>query len=231
VDSFNPSWSERDYMILSKGHAGPALYTALALKGFFPVEELFTLNANGTRLPSHPDRNLIRGVDMTTGSLGQGIGVAAGLAKAIKMDGQTNRVFCIVGDGELNEGQCWEAFQFAAHHHLDNLIIFIDSNKKQLDGRTCEICESFDLTVKMNAFGFNSIAVDGGDVKAITDAVNNAVKQTGYPSAIVLNTIKGQGVKLIEEMEKNHHVRLSNEQKIELESYVYSVERSTSDAI
>lgn len=220
VNPQDPLWPGRDYFILSKGHAGPALYATLALKGFFPVEELLTLNANGTNLPSHPDRNLVRGVDMTTGSLGQGIGVAAGLAKAIKMEAQPNRVFCIVGDGELNEGQCWEAFAFAAHHRLDNLIVLIDNNKKQLDGRTCEICDSFDLTAKMSAFGFRCISADGTDVDAITFALDTALQKQSAPTAIVVNTVKGQGIKWMEELERNHHIRLNQEQKKALEEYV-----------
>ena len=127
LDVNNPNWEERDYFVLSKGHAGPALYSALALKGFFPLEELMKLNENGTTLPSHPDRLKTKGVDATTGSLGQGISIATGIAKSLKMDKKENRVFSIIGDGEMNEGQCWEAFQFIAHHNLNNLVIFLDS--------------------------------------------------------------------------------------------------------
>jgi transketolase len=139
IDPADPDWPERDYFVLSKGHAGPALYSTLAIKGYFPMEELSTLNQNGTRLPSHPDRLKTRGVDATTGSLGQGISIAGGMALSHKLAGRANRVFCIVGDGELNEGQCWEAFQFIAHHRLNNLTVFVDWNKLQLDGRLDEI--------------------------------------------------------------------------------------------
>ena len=134
IDAKNPHWEDRDYFVLSKGYAGPALYTTLALKGFFPLEEIYTLNQNGTNLPSHPDRLKTKGIDATTGSLGQGISIATGIAKALQIDKKNNRVFCIIGDGEINEGQCWEAFQFIAHHNLNNLTVFLDYNKKQLDG-------------------------------------------------------------------------------------------------
>ena len=130
VDPKNPDWEGRDYMVLSKGHAGPALYSTLAIKGFFEEAELMTLNIYVTYLPSHPDRLLTKGVDATTGSLGQGISIAAGIALAERLSGKENRVFSIVGDGELNEGQCWEAFQFIAHHNLNNLVTFVDYNKQ-----------------------------------------------------------------------------------------------------
>ena len=141
IDPKNPNWEGRDYMVLSKGHAGPALYAALAIKGYFPKEELMTLNVNGTHLPSHPDRLLTKGVDATTGSLGQGVSLATGIAMAEKLSGKDNRVFTILGDGELNEGQCWEAFQFIAHHNLNNLTVFVDYNKLQLDGTLEEIID------------------------------------------------------------------------------------------
>ena len=139
IDPADPDWPERDDFVLSKGHAGPALYSTLAIKGYFPLAELKTLNQNGTRLPSHPDRLRTRGVDATTGSLGQGVSIAAGMALSHRLAGCRNRVFSLLGDGELNEGQCWEAFQFIAHHNLNNLTLFIDYNKQQLDGALDEV--------------------------------------------------------------------------------------------
>ena len=133
-DPKNPDWEDRDYLVLSKGHAGPALYSALALKGFFDVKDLLTLNVNGTHLPSHPDRLKTKGVDVTTGSLGQGISIASGIAKGLKILGKDNKVFCIIGDGESQEGQVWEAMQFIAHNDLNNMVVFLDYNKQQLDG-------------------------------------------------------------------------------------------------
>lgn len=145
------SKKDRDYFVLSKGHAGPALYSTLYLKGFFNQEFLHSLNANGTRLPSHPDKNLTPGVDMTTGSLGQGVSVATGIAYAQVIEKSDHFTYTIVGDGELNEGQCWEAFQFAAHQKLSNLFVFVDDNKKQLDGLTEEICQPGDYVQKFEA--------------------------------------------------------------------------------
>lgn len=198
---------QRDYFVLSKGHAGPSLYATLFLKGYFDEQTLYSLNKNGTSLPSHPDRNKTPGIDLTTGSLGQGISGATGIAKGHKIAGRSNNTYVIVGDGELNEGQCWEAFQFAAHHQLDNLIVFIDDNKKQLDGFTSEICEPFDFVEKMTAFGFASWRIDGGSTKAISEAVKEAKKMIGQPIAIVLDTVKGQGVPFLENLKDNHHLR------------------------
>jgi len=215
---------DRDYFILSKGHAGPSYYATLALKGFFPIEKLYTLNANGTSLPSHPDRNLIEGVDMSTGSLGQGISVAAGVAYRNKFKNKTNRVYVIVGDGELNEGQCWETIQFIAHNKLNNLTIFVDDNKKQLDGYTKDICNTFDFVEKFKAFGLNSFKVDGSDVNEIDKAVSKAINYTDTATVIVLDTIKGQGVKMIEDIMDNHHVRLNEEQALRLNEVINKLE-------
>ena len=220
VDPKNPDWEKRDYFILSKGHAGPALYAALALKGYFPLDTLMTLNKNGTKLPSHLDRLLTPGVDMTSGSLGQGISVATGLAKAIKQNGADQFVYCIVGDGELNEGQCWEAVQFAVRHELDNLVIFIDDNKKQLDGTAEEIGGKRDFAKVFEAFGFNSAEVKGNDVSAIHDAVISAKKVSKKPYAIVLDTVKGQGFGYLESKKDNHHVRPSEEEAVLIKDYI-----------
>lgn len=207
----DPSWEGRDFFVLSKGHAGPAYYAALALSGYFDTEMLATLNANGTRLPSHPDRLKTPGIDATTGSLGQGISVAVGMAKALKMDGKPNRVYCLVGDGECNEGQVWEALQFAAHQGLDNFILFIDENKKQLDGMTERIMKPFDLREKTEAFGACSVRVDGSDVHAIYRGLQDCKERPGVPGCIVLDTVKGQGLPYFEQLADNHHIRFSGE--------------------
>ncbi|RRJ64414.1 transketolase [Paenibacillus oralis] len=207
VDPANPKWEERDYFILSKGHGGPGLYATLAAKGYFPEEVLYTLNQNGTKLPSHPDKNLTPGVDMTTGSLGQGISAAVGVALSHKLSGKENYTYCIVGDGELNEGQCWEAFQFAAHHKLNRLFVFVDDNKKQLDGLTKDIIDPLDFAEKFNAFGFYAMKVDGGSLRGIYEAIEKGKAQGDKPVAIILDTVKGQGVPYLEEKADNHHIR------------------------
>lgn len=210
--------TDRDYFILSKGHAGPALYSTLYLKGFFDHDFLWSLNQNGTNLPSHPDRNLTPGVDMTTGSLGQGISVATGIAYGQKIKQSPYYTYTIVGDGELNEGQCWEAVQCAAHQELSNLIVFVDNNKKQLDGTTDEICKTFDFVEKFSAFGWESIRVNGADIAGIIDAVNRfKTSSSPRPKCIVLDTLKGQGVTFLEEMASNHHLRLSADLSKKLE--------------
>lgn len=215
IDPKNPHWKDRDYFILSKGHAGPALYATLAIKEYFPLDWLLTLNNDGTRLPSHPDRNLTPGVDCTTGSLGQGISQAVGIAKAFQMDKKSNRVYTIVGDGELNEGQVWEALQFAAHHKLSNLIVFVDENHKQLDGYTKEILNPFDIRNKLETFGFNAIRIDGSNLELIESTIIDCIR-SNKACAIVLDTTKGQGVKYFEDMIANHHVRFDEEAKQEL---------------
>ncbi len=209
IDPENPNWEERDYFILSKGHGGPSLYATLAAKGYFPEELLYTLNQNGTKLPSHPDKNLTPGVDMTTGSLGQGISAAVGVALSHKLAHKDNYTYCIVGDGELNEGQCWEAFQFAAHHRLNQLVILVDDNKKQLDGLTKDIIDPLDFVEKFNAFGFYVRRVDGASVQEIYEAIEKGKAQNAKPIAIILDTVKGQGVPYLEEKADNHHIRPS----------------------
>lgn len=225
VDIDNPHWEKRDYLVLSKGHAGPALYAALALKGFFPLEELMTLNENGTNLPSHPDRLKTKGVDATTGSLGQGISIATGIAKALKMDKKENRVFSIIGDGEINEGQCWEAFQFIAHHNLNNLVVFLDYNKQQLDGYIDDIIKPFSFEEKLRAFGFETVTVKGNDIKAIYENVKEKRKEDEKPLFVILDSVKGQGVEFIEKMPNSHHLRLTDELKKEIEKVIEELER------
>jgi transketolase len=192
-DPQNPKWEARDYLIMSKGHAGPAVYATLALKGFFPLSELSTLNRPHTNLPSHCDRLKTPGVDMTCGSLGQGASVAAGLAYGLKLDRKSNYVYAVMGDGEINEGQVWEAALFASQKKLDNLIGFVDCNRLQLDGWTDDICCMGDIAQKYAAFGWFALTVDGHDVKAINKAIESAKAHEGQPSMIVLNTIKGKG--------------------------------------
>jgi transketolase len=206
-DVKRPDWAERDYLVLSKGHAGPALYSALAAVGFIDEEELYTLNQNGTNLPSHPDRRRTRGVDATTGSLAQGTSVAAGIGYGFRLRGTPQCVYLVVGDGELNEGQCWEAFQFIAAHRLSNVVTLIDENKRQLDGYTKDILYPFDIASKMRAFGFNVLKAKGDDEGAISDAIDEVKRAPASASCIVLDTIKGQGVRYFEEMRDNHSVK------------------------
>ena len=215
-DVSNPKWDDRDWFILSKGHSGPAYYSTLSLVGFFDKELLNTLNNDNTLLPSHPDSLKTPGVDCTTGSLGQGISQAIGVAKALKHKKKDNYVYCLIGDGESNEGQVWEAVQFAVGHKLDNFILFIDDNKKQLDGRTKDVNVELDFFKIMDSFGFYTQVVKGDDLKAIDQAINNAKANKGTPSTIVLDTIKGQGIRFVEEMENNHHIAIDEKVKKQL---------------
>ncbi|WP_226572165.1 transketolase [Mangrovibacter yixingensis] len=224
TDPQRPEWPERDYFVLSKGHAGPALYSTLALKGYFPVSQLLTLNENGTHLPSHPDRLKTRGVDATTGSLGQGVSIAGGIALAHRLAGKPNRVFCIVGDGELNEGQCWEAFQFIAHHKLNNLLLFVDWNKQQLDGPLSEIINPGDLCAKFRAFGFVVSLVKGDDIAGILAAVEPVSSPGDAPRVVILDSKKGQGVPYLEALPNSHHLRLTPEMRAELECELAQLE-------
>ena len=210
VDPQNPSWSERDKLVLSKGHAGPALYASLAMRGFFPMEWLDTLNQPGTRLPSHCDMRLTPGVDMTTGSLGQGASTAAGLALAQKLDKIDARTYLILGDGECNEGQVWEAVMFANQYKLDNLVAFVDYNKKQLDGTTDAVMDMGSFAAKFEAFGWNVKDIDGNDVESIITALEG-IPKNGKPTCIVLNTTKGAKVPVVENVALNHHMVVEGE--------------------
>ena len=209
VDPANPSNPDRDKLICSKGHAGPAVYATLALKGFFPYEELKTLNQPGTNLPSHCDRLKTRGIDMTTGSLGQGTSLAAGMALGDMLKGRKNNLFLIVGDGEANEGQVWEAAMFCAAKKLTNLVWIIDDNKKQLDGYTADILPGPPLTEKFKAFGFEALSVDGHDIEALHAALTK--KRCEKPMALILDTVKGKGVKEAEQTVANHSMAMSTE--------------------
>lgn len=205
----DPQWPDRDKLVCSKGHAGPAVYATLALKGFFPVEELKTLNRPGTNLPSHCDRNKTPGVDCTCGSLGQGTSQAVGIALGDRLKGRPSRTFLVVGDGEIDEGQCWEAAMFTAGKKLTNLVWIVDENKKQLDGPTEEILPQFDLRAKLEAFGFDAVRVKGNDVDALCEALT---KQPGEkPIAVVMDNIKGSGVKAVEETASNHSMTVPAE--------------------
>lgn len=206
----DPKWADRDVLVCSKGHAGPAIYATLALKGFFPMEQLQTLNQPGTHLPSHCDRNLTIGIDMTTGSLGQGTSAAVGMALAQKMDRKDSRTYLFVGDGECDEGQVWESFLFANQHKLDNLICFIDDNGKQLDGFTKDVMDLGDIEAKVKSFGWHAVTIDGHDIEAIYDAIEACKQVKGVPSCIVLKTVKGKGVKDLEEMLLNHHITIDD---------------------
>ena len=211
VDPRNPNWPQRDKLVCSKGHAGPAIYGVLALMGYFPYDDIKTLNQPGTRFPSHCDRNKTPGVDMTTGSLGQGTSLAAGMAMGDRLKGRDSRMFLIVGDGELNEGQPWESFMFMSSKKLDNLTVFIDWNKRQLDGYVNEINDPLDFKRKFEAFGFHTQQVKGRDIGGILKAVRAADEVKGAPHAIVLDSIKGAGVKEIEETFSNHSMTVSAE--------------------
>ena len=222
IDPQNPEWENRDWFVLSKGHCAPALYAALALKGYFPMDWLKTLNRGGTNLPSHADALRVPGIDMSTGSLGQGISAATGICLANRLQGRDNWTYCIVGDGECNEGQVWEACQTASHFALDRFIVFVDWNKKQLDGRLEAICQPHDLAEKFRAFGFGAETVAGYDVQAIWEAVERAKADPGRPHCIVLDTIKGLGVKIAEEHDFNHYLTFGPE---EGEENVAEIER------
>lgn len=211
-DPKNPGWPDRDKFVCSKGHAGPAVYGTLALLGFFPYEQLKTMNRPHTNLPSHCDRNKTPGVDMTTGSLGQGTSLAAGMALGDKLKGRPSRVFLMVGDGESNEGQVWEAFAFAAAKKLGNLVVMLDWNKRQLDGWTNDVYPMGDYVKKFEAFGFDTVKVDGNDVDAVAAALERTRAGGDKPYAIVLDTVKGAGVAEVAETAMNHSMPVSDEQ-------------------
>ena len=198
VDPKNPKWEGRDRFVLSKGHTAPGLYAALAERGFFPVEDLKTLRRIDSYLQGHPNMNLVPGVDMSTGSLGQGVSVAAGMALGLKTQGSDARVYTLLGDGEIQEGQVWEAAMFAAHYKLDNLVLVVDNNGLQIDGNVADVMSPYPIVDKLLAFGFNTIAIDGHDFDAIEKALNEAKKVKGQPTAIVMSTVKGKGVSFME---------------------------------
>ena len=194
IDPENPKDPDRDRFVLSKGHTAPGLYAALSLRGFFPWEDLLTLRQIGSHLQGHPNMNLTPGVDMSTGSLGQGVSAAAGMALAAKHLGKTSRVYTLLGDGEIAEGQVWEAFMFAAHYKLDNFVAIIDKNGLQIDGPTKEVMDSGDIAAKLRAFGFEVAEINGHDYDEIEAAFAQAKATKGKPFGIVMHTVKGTGV-------------------------------------
>ena len=198
IDPKNPQKEDRDRFVLSKGHTTPGLYAALANRGYFPVEDLPTFRHIDSYLQGHPNMNTVPGVDMSTGSLGQGISVATGMALAAKHMGKTNRVYTLLGDGEIEEGQVWEACMAAAHYKLDNLCIIVDNNGLQIDGPVAEVMSPYPIVDKLEAFGFAVEQVDGHDFDALEAAFNKARQTKGQPSAIVMKTVKGKGVSYME---------------------------------
>ena len=206
-DSQNPKWPDRDKLVCSKGHAGPGVYATLAVKGFFPYEDLKTLNQPGTYLPSHCDKNKTPGVDMTTGSLGQGTSAAVGIALGDRLKGRDSRTYLLVGDGESDEGQVWEAAMFTAAKKITNLIWLVDDNKKQLDGYTQDGLPIFDLEAKFAAFGFDARRVDGNDIAQVYDALTAPIGDK--PRAIILDTVKGKGIREVEETMGNHSMTVA----------------------
>ena len=212
VDPRNPKWDDRDRFVLSKGHTAPGLYATLALRGFFPVEDLVTLRKVGSYLQGHPNMNTVPGVDMSTGSLGQGISCACGMALAARLKKQDVRVYTLLGDGEIQEGQVWEACMFASHYKLDNLCIFIDNNGLQIDGDIAKVMSPYPIDEKLAAFGFHVQTIDGHDFDAIEAAVNAAKTVKGRPSAVVMKTVKGKGVSFMENHAGWHGVAPNDEQ-------------------
>lgn len=193
-----PAWADRDRLVLCKGHAAPALYAALSCRGYFPEEELVNLRRLGSRLQGHPDMKRLPGVDMSTGSLGQGLSAACGMALAGRLDAKDYRVFALLGDGELEEGQVWEAAMFAAHYRLDRLVAFVDHNRLQIDGDITKVLSPEPIDQKFAAFGWHVQTVDGHDHAALSAAVDAALAALGQPSVIIAETVKGKGISFME---------------------------------
>ena len=198
IDPANPKWEGRDRFVLSKGHTTPGLYSVLAQRGFFPVEDLRTFRHIDSYLQGHPNMNMVPGVDMSTGSLGQGVSTAVGMALGAKHTGKTNRVYSLLGDGEIQEGQVWEACMAASHYKLDNLCIVVDNNGLQIDGSIADVMSPYPIVQKLEAFGFHVMAIDGHDFDAIEAAFAEAKTVKGQPCAIVMSTTKGKGVSFME---------------------------------
>ncbi|MBR5337794.1 MAG: transketolase [Lachnospiraceae bacterium] len=211
-DPRNPKKEDRDRFVLSKGHTAPGLYSTLAMKGYFSSEELLNLRHVGSFLQGHPDMKHIPGVDMSSGSLGQGISAAVGMALAAKMDNKAYRVYTLLGDGEIQEGQVWEASMFAAARKLDNLVVIVDNNGLQIDGNIADVCSPYPIDEKFKAFGFNVINIDGHDFDAMRDAFAKAKKTKDCPTAIIMKTIKGKGVSFMENQASWHGTAPNDEQ-------------------
>lgn len=212
IDPARPDMEDRDRFVLSKGHAAPALYSVLAQRGFFDPEELKTLRRPGSRLQGHPNMNLTPGVDMSTGSLGQGVSAAAGMALGAKRKNRDLHVYALLGDGEIQEGQVWEAMMFAAHYKLDNLTVLVDNNNLQIDGAISDVMSPYPIDEKLAAFGLNVQTVDGHDFDALERAFDKALQVKGRPSAIVLKTVKGRGVSFMEN-QAGWHGKAPNEEQ------------------
>ena len=214
VDPKNPKWEDRDRFVLSKGHTAPGLYAALALRGFFPVEDLPTLRHIGSYLQGHPNMNETPGVDMSTGSLGQGVSAAAGMALAAKYQGRDCRVYTLLGDGEIQEGEVWEAFMFAHHYKLDNLCVIIDNNGLQIDGPVDKVMSPYPIPDKLKAFGFAVAEIDGHDFDQLEAAFAQAKQTKGVPFAIVMKTTKGKDVSYMEN-QAGWHGKAPNDEEYE----------------
>ena len=212
VDPSNPKWEDRDRFVLSKGHAAPALYGALAVKGFFPEDEIKNLRKPQSFLQGHPDMKGVPGVDMSTGSLGQGVSCAVGMALAGKVAGKDYRVYSVLGDGEIQEGQVWEAAMFAAHKKLDNLTIFVDNNNLQIDGTMDEVNSPYPIPEKFQAFGWHTVEIDGHDFDQIENAIAQAKDVKDKPTAVIMHTVKGKGVSFMEDQVGWHGVAPNAEQ-------------------
>ncbi len=214
VDPKNPKMADRDRFVLSKGHVAPALYSVLAHKGYFPVEDLVTLRHTGSYLQGHPDMKHIPGVDMSAGSLGQGLSCAVGMAQAGKMDDKDYQVYAMCGDGEIQEGQIWEAAMWAGAHHLDNLTVIVDNNNLQIDGTVEEVCSPYPIDKKFEAFNFHVININGNDMDEIRNAFAEAKKVKGMPVAIIAKTTKGKGVSFMEN-QVGWHGKAPNDEQYE----------------
>lgn len=198
IDPKDPKKADRDRFVLSKGHTAPGLYSTLAHRGFFPVEDLTTLRHLGSYLQGHPDMKHIPGVDMSSGSLGQGISAAVGMALSAKLSNESYRVYTLLGDGEIQEGQVWEAAMFAGHRQLDNLVVIVDNNGLQIDGKIDDVCSPYPIDKKFEAFNFHVINIDGNDFDQIDAAFKEAKATKGMPTAIICKTVKGKGVSFME---------------------------------
>ena len=215
IDPANPKWEDRDRFVLSKGHTAPGLYAALAQRGFFPVEDLTTLRQIGSHLQGHPNMKLTPGVDMSTGSLGQGISTAVGMALAAKHTGKSCRVYTLLGDGEIQEGQVWEAMMAAAHYKLDNLCVIVDNNGLQIDGSIADVMSPYPIVDKMQAFGFEVVEVDGHDYDQLEAVFAKARQTKGKPFGIVMKTIKGKDVSYMEN-QAGWHGKAPNDEEYEI---------------
>ena len=212
IDEKNPNWEDRDRLVLSKGHCSPALYSCLANRGYFPIEDLKTFRKIDSYLQGHPDKNKVPGVDMTTGSLGQGLSAANGMAIAAKMDNKDYRVYCILGDGEIEEGQIWEAAMTSNKYKLDNLCVIVDNNNLQIDGTIEEVMSSYPIDEKFRSFGFEIIKIDGHDIEEITKAFEVAKNIKGKPTCIIAKTVKGKGISYMEN-QVGWHGKAPNEEQ------------------